>query len=970
MRGTDIVQSFRQRSIPPDLPGIDLCADDDPSACLREKDEQINVLWSEVQALRAQLAAITSSRAYRCGELLTKLCQVLAPPATRRETALHLVYRTFQVARSEGVSGVAGKVLGKLGTHLRRHRLRIGPKSTAAATSAGAFRPGLVSVVLPVYNQVDLLPAAIDSVLGQDYPLFELIIVDDGSRDDVEAVLERYYRHPRVRILTQVNQKLPAALNSGFELAQGEFWTWTSADNLMEPGQLSRLVDFLRRHPEADMVYADYLAIDDRGQPLIDPAWRPQNRRHSCSPEIHLPHSTELLNSVQDNFIGACFMYRAQAGQVVGEYDPQLLGVEDYDCWMRMNRLFTIRHLDSEEVLYRYRVHDNSMSARAGELGIYERGARLMDYEAKRAAFYQQPWCIHVDPAVAAWLEGVDTRPHQVIPWTPGAPLPGPDTKRMLIAAPASLGKLPNFDRPLDTVIAWLDGPASVVYEGGMRLAQRAQLCLTTKSELAPRAAVCHARVATVNSATDGFRLAQAFANAHAFFQRTRVADGTRTRPPAAAFLPAKRPLRVLVQVDRFGQGGLEQVVLDLLSGLRKAGAWVALFAVHEESLPPRVARHADRVVRLEANDAEAAYRELLVREQIDLVSSHYSLFGARVAHDLNVPFVQTVQNTYVWLAPAQIDEYRQADAFTSAYICVSPEVARYSDLKLQLAVDKMVVLTNGVAGGVCVPSPSATRDRLRAELSIPPEAFVFLNVAAVYPPKAQRYALRALRLLHDAGHDAWLVFLGGIFDAAYHQALLREMEHLNLNKRVIFAGRRDDVAAFHAAADAFVLPSFWEGASLALAEAVLAGLPTIVSRVGSADEFAGIDGITRIDPPFASILELDHRSLSRVLNGDHPEYVKRLAQAMIQVRQRPIRPVLNPFERRALDRDTIVACYHRLFSWLVQGGQPAACRNWLRREAWGVGREAWNTERAACAARKVVSALAPFRELAIVSRL
>ena len=937
--------------LPLDRQSADARARDDLGACLREKDEEINALWCEVQALRAQLTAITSGRTYRCADLLTKACRVLVPPGTCRETALRLACRSFHVARNEGVSAVAQKLLHKLSTFFQRRRLRIRPQTRTVTSSAGVFRPGLVSVVLPVYNQADLLPAAIDSVLKQHYPLFELIVVNDGSRDDVETVLERYYRHPRVRILIQANQKLPAALNSGFDVAQGEFWTWTSADNLMEPGQLSRLVDFLRRHPEADMVYGDYLAIDDRGQPLADPAWRPQNRRPPYSPEVHLPHSTRLLNSVQDNFIGACFLYRAQAGQVVGEYDPRLLGVEDYDYWMRLNRLFTIQHLDSDEILYRYRVHDNSMSARAGELGIYDRGTRLMAHEADRTAFYNEPWRIYVDDAVAGWLKSEDTRPHQIMPWTPGAPLAEPGSKRLLLAAPASLGETLGSGRPLDTVIAWIDGPLSAAYEGGLHLAQRASLCLTTSIELAQRAALCNSRVATVASAAEGWRVALAFANAHAFYERTRLSEadsgGIWTRQAADAYRLANRPLRVLVQLDRFGQGGLEQVVLDLLSGLRKAGAWVALLALHEETLPPKVSRQTDRVLRLSSDDKESAYREMLVREQIDLVSSHYSLFGARVAHDLNVPFVQTVQNTYVWLTPAQIEEHRRADPFTTAYVCVSPEVARYSDLKLQLSVDKMVVLTNGVAGECFRQASPESRGRLRAELGIPPEAFVFLNVASIYPPKAQRCAVQALRHMHDAGHDAWLILLGGVFDSAYHQSLVREIDHLRLGKRVIFAGRREDVAALHRAADAFVLPSFWEGASLALAEAVFAGLPTIVSRVGSADEFAGIDGIIRVDPPFASILDLDHRSLPTLLRGDHPDYVRRLAQAMIQVRLRPIRPVLKPIEQQALDRETIVGKYFRLFSWLAQGGQPAAGRTWLR-GVCGAGREAWSAERAA----------------------
>ena len=254
----------------------------------------------------------------------------------------------------------------------------------AAGTDGGAARspdvPGLVSVVLPVYNQADLLGDSIRSVLDQTYDHFELIIVDDGSEDGVAEVLRRYIGHPKVRILRQSNQKLPRALSHGFAFARGEFWTWTSADNLMHPEQLARLVAFLGTHPDAAMVYADYVAIDDRGEPLADPSFRPQNRRPATSPEIHLPRDPREINVVRDNFIGPCFLYRSIVGRLIGDYDPGL-GIEDYDYWMRVNHAFRIEHLGTDETLYRYRVHDRSLSGRAVELKIAERAAALMKTE-------------------------------------------------------------------------------------------------------------------------------------------------------------------------------------------------------------------------------------------------------------------------------------------------------------------------------------------------------------------------------------------------------------------------------------------------------------------------------------------------------------------------------------------------------------------------------------------------------------
>src|SRR5262249_57420234 len=128
----------------------------------------------------------------------------------------------------------------------------------AGGAARRPYVPGLVSVVLPVYNQADMLGDSIESVLGQTYQSLELIVIDDGSTDGVEEALRRYAGHPRVRVLRQANQKLPRALSNGFSFARGEFWTWTSADNLMHPEQLARLVAFLGAHPGTAMVYAHF----------------------------------------------------------------------------------------------------------------------------------------------------------------------------------------------------------------------------------------------------------------------------------------------------------------------------------------------------------------------------------------------------------------------------------------------------------------------------------------------------------------------------------------------------------------------------------------------------------------------------------------------------------------------------------------------------------------------------------------
>ena len=101
---------------------------------------------------------------------------------------------------------------------------------------------------------------------------------------------------------------------------------------------------------------------------------------------------------------------------MIGDYD-NCLGVEDYDYWMRINELFEIKHLGTPELLYSYRVHDNTLSARASQLKIFDRGRELMRYQRDRSAYFNIPWTIRI--ARTAWLGSARRQPGRT-GWSPG----------------------------------------------------------------------------------------------------------------------------------------------------------------------------------------------------------------------------------------------------------------------------------------------------------------------------------------------------------------------------------------------------------------------------------------------------------------------------------------------------------------------------------------------------------------------
>lgn len=277
----------------------------------------------------------------------------------------------------------------------------------------------MVSVILPVYNGDDLVALSIESVLNQTYRNFEFIIVDDGSFDNTPAIVDEYAaKDSRIRVVHQKNQKLPRTLSNGFALARGEFLTWTSADNIMHPDFLQKLVDEMKKHPQTGMIYANLDLIDEKGEPLTDFGWYPD----PTAPDVvRLPQCMLELNTYPDNYIAAAFMYRASVAHAIGNYSANRYTTEDYDYWMRINDCFNLRHTSFDAPIYDYRFHSKSLTSQDKELKISANRYRLMLWDDFRRSFLLRPltWSFsgfkHTDKMHRGLMEALKAAGHTVI---------------------------------------------------------------------------------------------------------------------------------------------------------------------------------------------------------------------------------------------------------------------------------------------------------------------------------------------------------------------------------------------------------------------------------------------------------------------------------------------------------------------------------------------------------------------------
>ena len=268
-----------------------------------------------------------------------------------------------------------------------------------------------VTVLLPAYNHAEFIHLAVDSILNQTYNNLELIMLDDGSTDGLAERVKKYQQDYRFKFYHQPNQKLPMALSHLHELATGDYVTWTSADNIMEPDMIETLVEEMQKRPDAEMIFGDVIIIDEDGNPLLDQEYRDFNRDLVIPEILRLPRNTEPLGAECDNYVNASFMYRRSASQALGNaYACDLVGLEDYDYWLRMQRCGKIIHAEAKRPLYRYRVHKNTMSEElltAKREQHIKRADAMIHMEFARADWAKERWHLNTE-CNAALAEAIE----------------------------------------------------------------------------------------------------------------------------------------------------------------------------------------------------------------------------------------------------------------------------------------------------------------------------------------------------------------------------------------------------------------------------------------------------------------------------------------------------------------------------------------------------------------------------------
>lgn len=218
----------------------------------------------------------------------------------------------------------------------------------------GGVLPSL-SVITPSYNQAEFLERTIRSVLAQDYPGLEYLVMDGASSDGSVAILERWAAAQKLRYVSQPDGGQSAAINEGFARTRGEIVGWLNSDDLYAPGALHAVGEYFAAHPEVEWLFGRCPIIDRDDRPFKGFVTRYKEfwlRRYS------------YRRLVVENFISQpAVFFRRRLLDRVGSLDPDYHLAMDYHLWLRMGRIAAPAFLDRELAYFRSS-GENKMSLR------------------------------------------------------------------------------------------------------------------------------------------------------------------------------------------------------------------------------------------------------------------------------------------------------------------------------------------------------------------------------------------------------------------------------------------------------------------------------------------------------------------------------------------------------------------------------------------------------------------------------
>ncbi len=678
-----------------------------------------------------------------------------------------------------------------------------------------------VSVIIPAYNCDRYIVRAVESAINQTYQDWEIIVIDDGSTDNIRQVLEPYY--DSIQYIYQANQGAAIARNRACELAKGEFLAFLDGDDFFLPEKLEKQIACFDADPSLDMVQNGWLIVDQNGKDLYPVMpWEE-------SPKLDL-ETLVLYKFVRPSAI----MLRREWWERLGGFDPRFPPTEDLDFVLRL-ALKGCKSVWLKEILTCYRQHETNLMS--GGFKVMKNMEMVMEQffarldlpqhirELKRAERYKClvwiAWRMYRDGYLAEMVECLEKSLHYT-------PFTGSETvfkwlETFRVSAksngdPFDSYALTNLKEWQDIVVLAVNNPyqfspgSNSIYEP-----QKARIIMYAEDHgVGGLAQFNHSLMCKL--AAEGYQV---------------VSVQSKTDNPLIA---------------EQKQLGIEHIWLE--------------FDTMKEFL--RIAYNL--------GDAKKIYA--LAKPDLIIFSDGWPIanFAAKqVAIQQNIPYIVTlgyVDGTYQTFNRGDRIPYFDAVSYqyelAKAAVAVSQENLNLFKSLFKTHLERGKVIYYGRPNIYFEPPNVSTRQRLRQEQGIPEDAVVCFTAARLTPIKGFQYQLQAIAKLKKLPIWSQIYFVWAGPGSTTHDNMEPELRatvsKLGVEQQVKFLGQRWDIADWLDASDIFILCSEAEGMPLAIMEAMAKELPVIATAVSGIPEELGDTGKLLPDPkinPEGTVKEL-----------------------------------------------------------------------------------------------------------------
>lgn len=218
----------------------------------------------------------------------------------------------------------------------------------------------LVSITIPVYNREKYIRSCLDSILDEDYPNKEIVLINDGSTDNTDSIIRQWIKEHEheipVKYKVTENRGIPAALNDLIETSEGEYIVFFGSDDYLKNNGISKRYEYLKNNPEKLVVIGDCIVIDEKDNFVHESA---MIKFGNVDKKSLLSDESLKKYMILEGYVpGATLMANKKIYEIIGKYDPSLL-FEDWVFYVKVVSKDLLGYLD--EIVSAYRVHSQNM---------------------------------------------------------------------------------------------------------------------------------------------------------------------------------------------------------------------------------------------------------------------------------------------------------------------------------------------------------------------------------------------------------------------------------------------------------------------------------------------------------------------------------------------------------------------------------------------------------------------------------